>query len=593
MSLHRGHIGMRLEYKTFEEARNNFKWSDRWEVFDKDRASLNIAYECVDRHPGEKIAIRLKNSDGGKETCTFGRLSRLTSQFAHMLEKKGVGSGDRVGIVLNPSVEYYVSFYGILKRGAVAVPCYALLGPEGLGYRLKDSSAKVAIISKERGNAIPPGLVSEVINSEALIGLLEDESEEYETKTSADELAVIQFSSGTTGQPKQVLYNHAAISVCAVFTKLWLGLRQDDRYICTSSPAWGHGIWYGTVGPLIFGNGIGAFSGKFDPEMLLEAFEEFGITATSNIPRIYKMIMECGKMDKYKLKLREMTYTGDGIDKEVVEYFHKKLGVYIRSTYGNTESGPIVLDYAFPDWKPRLGSAGKPMLGVKLGILDDDGKELPPGNTGQVAVWRKGKWNGIGDYGYLDDDGYFWPKGRSDDVIKSSGYRIGPFEIETVLEKHPAVQKAAVVGSPDRERGEIVKAFIVAEPHIRRTEEVKSEIQAFVKARLSMHEYPREIEFIDELPVTPDGKLKRKSLKKMEYEKKSKIHFFKGDTAMTAEKEMKCPWCGALGIPDVNRKKKTDGEIVERKCRKCNCTLAAYLVGEGNFFPQIRVFDNQ
>lgn len=511
---------MKLEYKTLEEAKKNFKWSERWEVFDKDQANLNIAYECVDRHPKENIAIRLKNSDGSKEVYTFGELSQLTSQFAHMLEKKGINPGDRVAIALNPSLEYYVSFYGTLKRGAVAVPCYELLGPEGLGYRMEDSKAKVAIISKERAHIIPSGLVSEVIKSEELIEMIQKESAEYETNTSADTLAVIQFSSGTTGQPKQVLYNHAAVSVSAVFAKFWIGLQEGDSYICTSSPAWGHGIWYGTVGPLIYGNGIGAFSGKFDPEMLLEAFEEFETTVTSNIPRVYKMIMERGKIDNYNLKLRRLTYTGDGMEKEVSEYFQNKLGVYIGSTYGNTEAGPIVLDYAFPDWKPRLGSAGKPILGVKLGILDEDGNVLPPGETGEAAVWRKGAWNGIGDYGYLDEDGYFWPKGRSDDVIKSSGYRIGPFEIETVLEKHPAVQRAAVVGSPDKDRGEIVKAFLVSAPGIKETDELKSEIQEFVKKRLSMHEYPKEIEFLSELPETPDGKLKRKDLKKMEYEKK-------------------------------------------------------------------------
>jgi len=513
---------MRLEYKTFEEAKKNFKWRERWEIFDKDRANLNIAYECVDRHPKEKVAIRLKNSDGTKEFYTFDELSRLSSQFAHMLEKRGVNPGDRVGIVLNPSLEYYVSFYGALKRGAVAVPCYALLGPEGLGYRLEDSNAKAAIISKERVSIMPSSLAKEAIHSEELIPTIEKENDEYETKTSADTLAVIQFSSGTTGQPRQVLYNHAAVSVSAVFAKFWLGLRKDDRYICTSSPAWGHGIWYGTVAPLIYGNGIGAFSGKFDPEMLLEAFEEFEISVTSNIPRVYKMIMECGKIDNYNLKLRRLTYTGAGIEKDVVEYFQDKLGVYIGSTYGNTEAGPIVVDYAFPDWKPRLGSAGKPIFGVKIGILDEDGNELPPGETGEVAVFRKGKWNRIGDYGYLDEDGYFWPKGRSDDVIKSSGYRIGPFEIETVLEKHPAVQRAAVVGSPDKERGEIVKAFIIPAPDVEQTEGLISQIQDFVKTRLSMHEYPKEIEFINELPETPDGKLKRKVLKQMEYEKKLK-----------------------------------------------------------------------
>jgi acetyl-CoA synthetase len=160
------------------------------------------------------------------------------------------------------------------------------------------------------------------------------------------------------------------------------------------------------------------------------------------------------------------------------------------------------------------------MFGVKLGILGDNGKELPPGEIGEVAVWRNGKWNLIGDSGYLDGDGYFWPKGRSDDVIKSSGFRIGPFEIENVLEKHPAVQRAAVVGSPDKERGEIVKAFIILKPHFTPSEGLESEIQNFVKNRLSMHEYPREIEFIDKLPETPDGKVQRKELKLIEYEAK-------------------------------------------------------------------------
>lgn len=515
-----GRIGMRLDYNSLDEARRHFRWSERWEVFEKDQAHLNIAYECVDRHARESIAIRLKNSDGSEESYTFGELSTLTSQFAYLLEKRGIKPGDKVGIILSPSLEYYVSFFGTLKRGAVAVPCYALLGPEGLGFRLEDSKAKAAIISAERSHIIPSGLVSDVINSEQLIEAIQKEESEYESKTSADALAVIQFSSGTTGQPKQVLYNHAAMSVSAVFARFWLGLRDGDRYWCTSSPAWGHGIWYGTVAPLIYGNGIGAYSGKLDPEILLEAFERFYITVSSNIPRVYKMIMECGKIDNYDLRLRRLTYTGAGIDREVVEYFQNKLGLYIGSTYGNTESGPIVLDYAFPDWQPRLGSAGKPMLGVKLGILGEDGNELVAGETGEVAVWRKGQWNRIGDYGYLDEDGYFWPKGRSDDVIKSSGYRIGPFEIETVLEKHPAVAKAAVVGSPDKERGELVKAFIVPAANVELTEKLKAEIQDFVKTRLSMHEYPKEIEFIGELPETPDGKLKRKVLKQMEYQRK-------------------------------------------------------------------------
>lgn len=514
---------MKLEYRTFEEAQKKFKWSERWEVFDRKPENLNIAYECVDRHPEEKIAIRLKNGDRSREVYTYKEISRLTSQFANMLERRGIHPGDRVAIMLNPSLEYYVSFYGSMKRGAVAVPCYALLGSDGVEYRLKESNAKMILIDQERTKVVNPGLVSHIITREELKGVIQDENDHYELKTSAETLAVIQFSSGTTGHPKPVLYNHSAMSIAAVYMKLWIGIQESDRYICTSSPAWGHGIWYGTVGPLIFGNGIGAYSGKFDPEIFLEALEEFEMTVVSAIPRVYQMMMECGKIDNYKLKLRRLTYTGSAIDKEVLQYFIDKLGLVIGSTYGNTEVGPIILDYSYDDWKPKLGSAGKPMLGVKLGVLDDDGEELPPGETGEVAVWRKDKWSLIGDSGYLDEEGYFWPKGRSDDVIKSSGFRIGPFEIESVLEKHPAIQKAAVVGSPDKDRGEIVKAFIIPKPEVLPTEALKSEIQAFVKSRLSMHEYPKEIEFINELPETPDGKIRRKELKKMEYERKQGV----------------------------------------------------------------------
>jgi acetyl-CoA synthetase len=512
---------MNLEYKSFEDAKNKFKWSERWEVFDKSKEHLNIAFECVDRHPKKNIAIRLKNEDGITEEYTFGELSALTSKFANMLAKKGVNHGDCVGIILSPSLEYYISLLGTIKRGAVAVPCYHLLGSDGIEYRLKTANAKMAIIGRERKSFVKENLVHNLITAEELLEQIKNESDSYETDTSSDDLAVLQFSSGTTGQPTAVKYPHGAMSVTAVFVKIWLGLKTTDRYICTSSPAWGHGIWYGTIGPLIFGNTIGVYNARFDAENFIKTLEEFEITVISAIPRVYKMMMESGKLDEYKLKLRRLTYTGGAMEPEVSQYFTKKYGIYIASNYGNTESGPLVLDFAFDDWKPRLGSAGKPMIGVELAILDENGDMLPTKEIGEVAVKRRGEWVYIGDSGCLDEDGYFYPKGRSDDVIKSSGYRIGPFEVENVTEKHHAVQRAAVVGSPHEERGEIVKAFIILKPEVKPSEELIKEIQNFVKTRLSMHEYPKEIEFVEELPETPDGKLKRKILKMREYEKKN------------------------------------------------------------------------
>ncbi|MFC1859792.1 acyl-CoA synthetase [Thermodesulfobacteriota bacterium] len=512
---------MHIEYQSLMDARQHFKFKDRWKFFDADKDNLNIAYECIERHPKGDTAIRIQNDDGSRETYTFGELSQWTSQFANMLGRKGIGPGDRVAVVLPPCREFYISFFGILKRGAVVVPSFPLLGPEGIEYRFETAGVKLAVINEEREKIIRPGLVSHIIKSEDLSGLIENEDDQYATNTHADTLAVLQFSSGTTGQPKPLEYMHAAMTLTAVYVKFWFGLKKGDRFFCTSSPAWGHGIWYGTVSPLIFGNGIGAYSGKFDPEILLGALEKFKITTVSFIPRVYKMIMESEKLDNYRLQLRRLTYAGDSIDEDVVRYFKSKLGLDIGSCYGNTESGPVTLDYAYQDYTPRLGSAGVAVIGTKIGILDDNGTPLPVGEIGEAAVWRKNGWAPIGDYGYLDEDGYFFPKGRSDDVIKSSGYRIGPFEIENMLEKHPSVLKAAAVGSPHKERGEIIKAFIILNSGIKGSDALTAELQTLVKDRLSMHEYPKEIEYVDSLPETPDGKLQRKKLKLMEYTRKN------------------------------------------------------------------------
>jgi len=436
-----------------------------------------------------------------------------------MLERLGVNAGDRVTLVLNPSLEFYTSLFGTLKRGAVVVPCSPLFGPEAIEYRVSKSNAKMVIINREKANLIKTGLIPHLIVAQELPELIRNKEEHYEPNTSADALAFIQFSSGTTGMPKGVPYQHRAATLTGVHVKFGVGLRDDDRYFCPSSPAWGHGIWYGTVGPLIFGNALGAYSGRFNPETLLEALEEFDITNLFATPLVYRRIMDCGKLDNYKLKIRRLTYTGGAMDMDVIQYFQDRLGLIVQSCYGSTEVGVILADYAFEDWKVKPGSLGKPLPGTKVAVIDENGKELPQGQVGEIAVWQKERWSKMSDAAYIDEDGYFWYKSRIDDIIISAGYTIGPLEIEGVLEKHPAVCEAAVVGSPNKERGEIIKAFIVTnrEP----SEELKQEVQEFVKTRLSKHEYPREIEFVNELPKTPDGKIQRKKLK--EYERAKKL----------------------------------------------------------------------
>lgn len=504
---------MKLSYKSFEEASKSFKFKESWEVFSGTPDKFNIAYECVDRHDPKKTAIRIKFADGNNEFYSFEEFSRLSGQLANHLRHKGIKPGDRVAVLLFPSIEFYISFFGIMKLGAVVVPCFPLFGEEAIEFRLTNSKAKAVIVTREMSKNKKKGIKSQVIYADELLDAIKNEDPQWVINTSANDLAVIQYSSGTTGKPRAIEYKHVAARLTAVNMKFGIGITDDDNYFNPSSPAWGHGIWYGTVGPLIFGNAIGAYSGKFDPEMFLEALDQFNITNLSATPLVYRMARTCGKIGNYKLKLRELSYTGGPIDMDTLKYFQANVGRVPRSMYGSTEVGAIIIEYPFPDWKLKLGSLGMPMIGVKVGVIDKNDNEQPPGIIGDLAVLRKDKWIRVGDAAYVDEEGYFWHKGRSDDIIISAGYTIGPFEIEEVLEKHPHIERVAVIGVPDEERGEIVKAVVISK--IEPSDELKKDIQEFVKTRLSKHEYPREIEFVKEIPCTPDGKIQRNELKRI------------------------------------------------------------------------------
>ncbi len=519
--------GRILEYKTLSEVEKEFTWDQRWELFDGNRERFNIAHECVDRHPKNDTAIRIKFAEGRrKEIYNFGDFSKWCSQFANFISDLGIEKGDKVAILLFPSIEFYVSMFGTFKRGAVVVPCFPLFGPEAISFRLEKSEAKAIITTSDRKELVESlGFKDlKVILADDLMDKLGSYPDTFDWDTNVNDLAMIQFSSGTTGAPKSVRYRHGAITVAAPVVVFGIGLREDDNYFCPSSPAWGHGIWYGTIAPLIFGKAIGSYSGKFDPEICLEALEEFGITNISAISSHYRLMAECEGAKKYKLKIRMMTYTGEPMTPELIKKVTEVFGVVPHCLYGTTEVGPLTLDYAYPDYKVKPGSLGKPLVGgAKVAVVDDEGNVLPPGKIGQIAIFRDGKWERIGDAVYMDEDGYFWYVSRADDVIISAGYTIGPIEVEEALKKHPSVDECAVVGSPDKERGEIVKAFIKLKPGWEPSDELAEELKNFVKDRLSKHEYPREIEFIDEIPKTPDGKVKRKELKKLELKRKGLV----------------------------------------------------------------------
>jgi acetyl-CoA synthetase len=520
---------MPLEYRTYEEAKKNFKWSEKWALFDGTKDHFNIAHECIDRHPPDDVAIRIKFTDGKTEMYTFGELADNTRRFANYLENRGIAFGDRVAILLFPSIELYVSMMGTFRRGGVAVMCFPLFGPEAINFRLEKSEAKAVVTTKDMVKLIDPELAKKldlkIIFADDLLEQLKGQKDTYEWKTDIDTLCMMQFSSGTTGAPKSVMYRHGAISVGGVVMKLGNGLKADDTYFCPSSPGWGHGIWYGTIGPLIHGKAIGTVSGKFDPDKVLEALRDWGVTNMAAISSHYRIIMESPNVEKYKVKLKKVVYTGEAMTKDTIEAVHRVWGIYPYVQYGTTEVGPISMDFGgFDNWVPRPGSLGKPMIGdVKVAILDEDGKEVPPGTVGQVAIWKGDTWFKMGDSAYADEDGYLWYVARVDDVIISAGYTIGPVEVEGAVMKHPAVEECAVVGSPDKDRGDLVKAIIVLKEGHKPSDALAEEIKAFVKTKLSKHEYPREIDFINELPKTPDGKIKRKQLRERERKLKGKI----------------------------------------------------------------------
>jgi acetyl-CoA synthetase len=517
---------MALDYHSYEEAKEKFNWRERWALFDGPKDHFNIAHECIDRHPQGDTAVRIKFADGKSEMYTFGQLSELTCQFANYLQERGVEFGDRVAILLFPSIELYVSMFGTFRRGAAAVMCFPLFGPEAINFRLSKSEAKAIVTTKDMINLIDTELSErlglKIIYADDLLRELQNCSDNYEWNTDVNTLCMMQFSSGTTGAPKSVMYRHGGISVAGVVMKLGNGLRSDDVYFCPSSPGWGHGIWYGTIAPLIHGKAIGTFSGKFDTDKALEAIEEWGVTIMAAISSHYRLIMESPNVERYKVKLRTVNYTGEAMTKDTIAAIHRVWGIYPAAQYGTTEAGPIALDFmAFDNWEIKPGSLGKPMIGgVRVAILDGNEQEVLPGTPGQVALWRNGAWFKMGDSACIDEDGYLWYVGRIDDVIISAGYTIGPVEVEGAVNKHPAVEECAVVGSPDKNRGDLVKAIIVLKEGYIVSKELEEDIKAFVKTKLSKHEYPREIEFIRELPKTPDGKIKRKLLKEREKEMK-------------------------------------------------------------------------
>jgi acetyl-CoA synthetase len=502
------------DYRSYEEVIKEFKWSILWDLFDGNEKRLNIAHECIDRHVSKGTAARLKFSNGRFEAYTFQEISEWTSRFANFLERMGVEAGDRVCVMLDPSLEFYTCIFGAVKRGAIAVPLFTLFGPEALAQRVNDCKPKVLIVTPEKAH-----LADSFEEVKAFRGgpeFLEEvskESSSYEPHTSAHDLAIFQYTSGTTRElPEAIKHDHRAVVTVALAALFGLGLQEGDRYFCPSSPAWGHGLWHGTISPWALGIACGSYSGRFDADRIMTALEGFEITNLAAAATVYRMLIKSGSMDRYRFAIKKLSFTGEPLDLASFDFLNEKFGVPVCSMYGTTETGVVIGSYpGFEDFKVKPGSLGKPLPGWHVAIIDDDGKRLQPGTIGEIAVWRRGEWFHARDAGLMDEEGYFWHKGRSDDVIISAGWTISAVEVEDTLLKHQDVEEVAVIGIPDQLRGLNVKAFVIGK---RKGDDFEKELKEFVKTQLSPHEYPRAIEFVEELPKTPAGKVNRKALRK-------------------------------------------------------------------------------
>jgi len=505
-----------LDNTQYPEAFNEFEWGQPWSLFDGDREHLNLAWECVDRHNGGDTALRIKFAQGHTEQHSFAALSAASSQFANYLVSRGIQKGDRVAIMLEPGLPFYACVFGAIKSGAIAVPLFTLLGPDGLALRIDDCNPRLLVCGTEQTRLDKQFPQVELLVVDAdFEQTMNPYAKTFRSDTRADDLCVFQYTSGTTrALPEAVKHSHRSVVTLMVAALYGIGLRPGDRFFCPSSPAWGHGLWHGTIAPLALGIAAGSYSGKFDSARLLEALEEFQITNLAAAPTVYRMLSNSGLVDGRSRRLQKLSFTGEPLDSSTADFIRKNWHLEPCSMFGTTEVGVILVNYpGFDGFDPRPGALGKPAPGWEVSIIDDQGTELPAGAPGEIAVRRKGHWFQVKDKGYQDADGYFFHGGRSDDVIISAGWTMSAIEIEDSLLSHPAVKEAAVIGIPDQLRGQIVKACLVtnsADPGL------VEELQSFVKQRLSQHEYPRQIELLSELPKTPAGKIDRRTLKQQE-----------------------------------------------------------------------------
>jgi acetyl-CoA synthetase len=502
-----------IDYTSYEEAQRHFTRDALWSLLDGDARSMNLAHECIDRHIDTDLSVTVIDKDGHDLVFSAREIAEWSNRFANFLAGRGVVKGDRVAIMLQPSLAFYFTLFGAMKAGAVAVPLYTLFGRDGLALRIEDCAPKLLVTNAEKLPVTEGFADVEVICADdSFLDLLRDESTSFTASTSADDMALYQYTSGTTRElPEAVKHRHRAVVTVLVAALYGTGIRPGDRYLCPSSPAWGHGLWHGTIAPLALGVPIWAWAGHFDAARLLAALEQYRITNLSAATTHYRLMKNTGQAKDHHYSIEKLTYTGEPTDTATEEFIIETFGHRACSMYGTTEVGVILVNYpGAQDIAVKPRSLGKAVPGLQVEVHDAAGNICAPDVVGELVVKRAGKWVRTKDLGWADSEGYFYHGGRADDVIISAGWTMSAKEIEDTLLKHEDVFDAAVIGVPDKIRGQVVKAYIVGR---RRDQAFSDELVSFTRSRLSAHEFPRQFEFVDELPKTPSGKVNRKALR--------------------------------------------------------------------------------
>lgn len=515
--------------------------------------NFNFGYDVIDAIAAaepDKTALLWCNPEGEEHTFTYGELKYYSDKTANMLRSKGIGKGDMVMVILKRHYQFWFTILALHKLGAVIIPATFMLQKHDIVYRVNAATIKAVIctgdgdIAEHVDAAMPecPSLETRIMVNgkrdgwdDFMTEMEKADSTLERVDTKADEPMIVYFSSGTTGNPKMAMHAHTYALAHLTTAKYWHNVTADSVHLTIADTGWGKAVWGKLYGQMFMEGCVFVYDfDKFHATEILSIIEKYKITSLCCPPTMFRFMLQEDVASYDLSKLKYCTIAGEALNPDVFNKWYEQTGIKLMEGFGQTETTLLIANIL--GMEPKPGSMGKPMPHYDVDIVDEDGNPVPPGVTGEIVVhtdkkvpyglfkgyyrdeqktyeaWHDGLYH-TGDTAWKDEDGYYWYIGRTDDVIKSSGYRIGPFEIESVLTEHPAVLECAVTGLPDPIRGNVVKATIVLKPGVEGTDALKKELQTYVKNETAPYKYPRVIEFVDSLPKTVNGKIRRTEIR--------------------------------------------------------------------------------